>query len=107
MNTEKIVSEGGLLQGTYGDHGFTLEQDVTPFLEQAKLERSISDQNANVRKSGMRKVATVPDIIALELLTKYGIDLHDETVQDDRYIMRKAVLILQRDYPHILSVSKL
>jgi hypothetical protein len=107
MNTEIIVSEDELLKGTYGDHGFTLEQDVTPFLEQAKRERSISDQKANMGFGRMRKVATVPDIIALELLTKYGIDLHDETIQDDKYIMRKALLILQRDYPHILSVSKI
>jgi hypothetical protein len=107
MNTETIVTDDGYLKGTYGDHGFTLSQDVNPFLEQAKRERTASDQRANMGYGSMRKVATIPDIISLELLTKYGIDLHDEAIRDDRYMMRKALQILKRDYPHILSVSKI
>ena len=57
--------------------------------------------------NSMRKVATIPDIVAIEILTKHKIDLHDEETTDNPRTMKRVMQILQSEYPHILSVDRI
>ena len=106
MNDIIKIDEGSL-SGTYGEHGVTLSQDLNPFLEKAKVERNISDERVNMGYGSFRKVATIPDVIALEMLIKHGVDIHDESINDDRNQMKRAMDIINRDYKNLMSVSVL
>ena len=93
---------GGIeYDGHKGDSFWQVEQDETPYLEQAKLDR---DQSKSLKKdTGYKKFATVPDIVAIEIKQKYGIDIHDNRVSTDKAEMAKFMLIFKRDYPHLMA----
>ena len=46
-----------------GEHAWSVTQDVKPFLEQAKIDRELQKTGSN----GMKKFATVPDIVAIDI----------------------------------------
>ena len=95
-----------IVNGAFGTNGFQVEQDVSPFLKQAAIERSMSDARVG-KYNRMRKVATIPDIVAIEILTNHKIDLHDDETSKNPHTMKKVMRILQSEYPHILSVSRI
>ena len=72
--------------------------DVQQFKDQAKLER---DRQAyfGKSKSSYRKMATIPDIIAIKINQDHGIDLHDR----DR--IKKLRYILTTEYPDLMINS--
>ena len=82
------------------DITWQIYQDEKPFLEQAK-----QDREANKKKTdkGYKKFATIPDIVAIEVLHKYGIDVHDPTFMHDQDKKAKFMTIIRTDYPHLLS----
>lgn len=82
-----------------GESRWQIYQDEKPFLEQAKLERE-ADHKKDV---GYRKFATIPDIVAIEILQNHGIDLHDPDTMQDKNLMSKFRGIIKRDYPYLLS----
>ena len=61
---------------------WTAEQDVTHFKEHVNLERQ-KQEYYGVTNKGYRKMATIPDIVAMDINEKYGIDLHDPTFMQD------------------------
>ena len=74
-------------------------QDEKPFLEQAKLERE-QQQKADV---GYKKFATIPDIVAIEIKEKHGIDIHAPETIGDKTEMAKFMVIVKQEYPYLLS----
>jgi hypothetical protein len=76
-------------------------QDVTQFIEAVKLDR---DKEAYFGKSkmGYRKMATIPDIVAIKIHEDYGINLHDQTFMHDSDKMNKLKTILKLEYPHLI-----
>jgi len=97
----------GSLQGTFeyesgsgtGESIWTVQQDEKPFLEQAKKDRDIG-QKKNV---GYKKFATIPDIVAIDILNKYGIDIHEPETMLDRDKMQKFKNIIKTEYKYLLS----
>lgn len=97
----------GTLQGTFeydsgkatGESQWQIYQDEKPFLEQAKREREAGQKS----DTGYRKFATIPDIVAIEIMQKYHIDIHDPETMGDRAQMSKFRAIIKRDYPYLLS----
>lgn len=97
----------GSLQGTFeydsgqatGESRWQVYQDEKPFLEQAKMDR---DQDQR-KDTGYRKFATIPDIVALEILQNHGIDLHDPNTMQDRALMNKFRSIIKSEYKYLLS----
>jgi len=75
-------------------------QDERPYLEQAKLDR---EQTTKKTDKGYKKFATIPDIVAIEILQKYGIDVHDAEFMHDIDKKAKFMTIIKTDYPHLLS----
>jgi hypothetical protein len=104
---QELEFKDDLVNGRFGTNGFEFEQDVSTFLAQAKMDRDVNDQNVNKKVGRMRKVATIPDIVAIEILTNHHLDLHDTNISGDPVQMKKVMRILQTEYPHILSVSRI
>jgi hypothetical protein len=97
----------GTLKGSFeydsgsatGESRWQVYQDEKPFLEQAKMERDLNDR----KDTGYRKFATIPDIVALEILQNHGIDLHDPNTMQDRNLMNKFRAIIKSEYKYLLS----
>ena len=96
---------GGTLKGSIeydgavGDSYWRLEQDETPFLEQAKRDREATQK----KDVGYKKACTIPDIVAIEILEKYGIDIHADSFMHDSDSVRRVLQIMRTDYPHLMS----
>lgn len=89
----------------YDRHGsvdtttWQIYQDEKPFLEEAKREQEAGSKD-NIM--GAKKFATIPDIVAIEVLQKYGIDIHDPRIMSDRAEMMRFKKIIMMDYPHLV-----
>ena len=90
------------------DAGFDLNtgqwqamQDVDPYLKHVKLEREKQGCFGKT-KHGYRKMATIPDIVAIKINEDHGIDLHSQTFMNDRDKVKKLRYILQTEYPDLL-----
>ena len=83
-----------------GEHTWSVTQDVTPFLEQAKQDRETLGTGSN----GMKKFATIPDIVAIDIKDKWGLDLHAPEFMSDKDSLAKLMLIVRQEYPYLLSV---
>ena len=74
-----------------GDSYWQVSQDEKPFLEQAKIDREL-----NTRKDiGYKKFATIPDIVAIDILNKYGIDIHNPDTMQDKTAMTRFKNIIK------------
>lgn len=76
-------------------------QDVAPFLKHSKTLANNTDYKRGGIKSGWYHFATVPNVVLLELKTKYNLD---HTVKED---LPKIEKILSRDYKRLLTVDKI
>ena len=97
---------GGTLQGAIeytgdraGESHFQIYQDEKPFIEQAKIDRETMTR----RDTGYKKFATIPDIVAIEVANKYGIDIHDPIQSGDSAVMNKFKKIIKENYAYLLS----
>lgn len=85
---------------TGGVSTWSMTQDVQPFLEAAKYDRETQKKD---KVNGMQKFATVPDVVALDIKQKWGLDLHDPTFMHDKDSLAKLMLIIRQEYPYLLS----
>ena len=100
MDVDKLEHDNMSL--SLRDDKYQFTQDISVFLKQAAQEREISSINRG--KSGsMRKLATIPDIVALEIKANHDIDIHDPETSQNRYMMAKFKTILKSEYPLLLS----
>ena len=106
MSKWKNLHSSTALNGMVGeidirdDHSdWKIWQDERPFLEQAKFDR----ENASMQRGHMKKFATIPDIVAIEIMEKYGIDIHDPNTMNDADKMKKFKYIIQTEYKHLMS----
>ena len=90
------------------DAGFDLQtgewqamQDVDPYLKHVKLERENQDYFGKT-KHGYRKMATIPDIVAIKINEDHGIDLHSQTFMNDKDKVKRLRYILTTEYPDLL-----
>ena len=77
------------------------QQDVTQYKEQAKKDREEQDYYG-IRRDGYRKLATIPDIVAIEILQNYGLDLHHPAFMSNPANLTKLKKILQSEYRDLL-----
>lgn len=98
----------GSLHGTFeyesgtvgGEAVWSMTQDVTPFLEQAKIDRETQKRD---KVNGMQKFCTVPDVVAMDIKMKWGLDLHDPLFMHDKDSLAKLMTIIRQEYPYLLS----
>ena len=79
--------------------GFDLEsgdweatQNITQYKEQAKEDRDRQEYFGKT-KGGYRKMATIPDIVAIKILQDHHLDLHDPSFMGDPNNLKKLKLI--------------
>ena len=78
------------------------KQEIDQYREQVKFDRDKEKYFGKQNKSGFRKMATIPDIVAIKINEDHGIDLHSTTFMQDRDKMKKLKYILQTEYPDLL-----
>ena len=102
-NNTKQLTSGGTLTGGIAYEGkesfWQIKQDEQPFLDQAKMDR---EQTQIQTKMNHKKFATIPDIVAIEIAEKHGIDIHDPTIFADREKMNRFKQIVMRDYAYLV-----
>ena len=97
----------GNLQGkveygeNYGDIRYSVEQDVSRILEEVKRDKELLNSGGK-KQMGWRKAFTIPDIVAIEILEKYDLDVHDPTFFHDQHKLAKLKRVIQTDYPYLL-----
>ena len=101
METKHVIGTGATLTGGLNEEtkDWKVYQDEKPFIEQARLDRDAVAK----RDVGYKKACTIPDIVAIEILSKYGIDVHSETFMSDRDTVRKVINIIKTEYPYLMS----
>ena len=91
-------------QGRY-DHDvdgvhFEVKQDVTDILKEVERDKHLNSLGR--RPDGWRKAFTIPDVVAIEMLTNHGFDVHDPLFMHDPANMKKLKYVMRTEYPHLL-----
>ncbi len=93
---------GGALSGIIGFEDTkvhkSVAQDIKPILDEVKEDRAAGFN----RKANYRKFASIPDVVAIEIATKYGINIHNDETIKDKSEMKKFKNIIIREYPYLL-----
>lgn len=76
---------------------FKLEQDVGAYKAYAEKQRELDSFASNGRT--YRSYAIIPDIVAIDMLTKYGMDIHAPDFMDNPANLRKLKQVIETDYP--------
>ena len=96
---------GNTLKGEiqYDNHGSTwkIEQNVDEFKEQAKRDREAGDG-----KHHIKKMYSIPEVVAIEIKKNYGIDVFAPTFMHDAEQKMRVHLIIQQEYPYLMSTDK-
>ena len=90
-----------LLNAINNDKKFTVNQDVSAYLKYAKESRD--NQAAMGDSSHYRSFAIIPDIVALEILTNHGINLHESEFMSNKEDVAKLKRIIKSEYPQLLT----
>ena len=77
-------------------------QNIQQYVDGAKEDRDKEAYFGRTKYKGFRKMATIPDIVALKINEDYGIDLHDQAFMRDTDKMKKLKVILKQEYPHLI-----
>jgi len=83
------------------EKNFRLEQDVSAYKDYA-AESRLQDEHAHSKRQ-YRSFAIIPDIVAIDILAKYGIDIHDPLTMKDTALMKRYKNIVMSEYPHLLT----
>jgi len=106
-----VFSSATVDQGKGINAGFDLQsaeweakQDITQYKENAKLDRD-KESYFGKAKSGYRKLATIPDIVALKILQEHKLDLHDQYFMNNPANLTKLKRILLSEYRDLVVNS--
>ena len=83
------------------EKNFRLSQNVEAYREYAKEQRLL-DEGAKATRN-YRSFAIIPDIVAIDILTKYGIDIHAPDFMHQPELVRKFKQIVISEYPALLT----
>ena len=94
-------------RGEY-DHGidgvhYEVKQDVTDILKEVERDRDLLAHGR--RADGWRKAFTIPDVVAIEILSNHGLDVHDPMFMHDRDKMNRLKYIMRTEYKHLLIAT--
>jgi len=77
------------------------EQDISDYLDYAHNMRTKSASLFANQKQKYRSFAIIPDIIAIDIMNKYNVDVGDPN--NDTQTLAKIRNIIIRDYPKLLT----
>jgi hypothetical protein len=76
-------------------------QDISDYKRAAKLQRD-KEAYFGRSKTGYRKMATIPDIVAIKILEDHKLDLHDPAFMQDANNLKLLKKILISEYPDLV-----
>lgn len=79
---------------------FKATQDHRAFVEAAKQDREMA---GSMKDTGYKKACTIPDIVAIEINYKYGLNIHDPMFMHDKDAVVKLMKIIRSEYPYLMS----
>jgi hypothetical protein len=97
VEAKKDIHAGFDLQS--GD--WEAKQDITQYKETAKLQRE-KEAYYGRSKGNYRKMATIPDIVAIKILQDHHLDLHDPNFMQDSNNLKKLKTILMSEYSDLV-----
>tara|TARA_R110000737_G_scaffold86001_1_gene118519 strand:- start:700 stop:1035 length:336 start_codon:yes stop_codon:yes gene_type:complete len=80
---------------------FTLSQDINAYRQYAKESRDLYE--VAKKKSHYRSFAIIPDIVAIDILTKYQIDINASDFMSDKALVARLKRIIISEYPDLLT----
>tara|TARA_B110000908_G_scaffold6631_1_gene8336 strand:- start:52 stop:375 length:324 start_codon:yes stop_codon:yes gene_type:complete len=80
---------------------FSLSQDTSAYIDYAKESRDSYEQNNGGKN--YRSFAIIPDIVAIDILTKYKIDINASDFMGDQQKVNKLKQIIISEYPALLT----
>lgn len=83
---------------------FRLEQNVEAYKEYAAQQRELDTLSHSGKQ--YRSFAILPDIVCIDILTKYGLDVHSPDFMNHPANLRKLKQIVDTDYP-LLKTSNI
>ncbi len=83
---------------------YQLEQDIQAYKDYAAQQRQQDSFISGNRQ--YRSFAIIPDIVAIDILNKYGMDVHSPEFMSDPAQLRKLKQIIESDYP-LLKTSNI
>lgn len=91
----------GKIQYEGSDYNWGIQQDINPYLKQAEEDRQLGDGNKHYTK-----MYSIPEIVAIEIKEKWGIDVFSPEFMHDKEMKAKVHVIVQQHYPKLLSTDK-
>jgi len=90
---------GGRTNGETGQYSFS--QDISDYVDYAESSRARSRDMFHNQKTNYRSFAIIPDIVALDIFTKYGVDVNaSDNGQEELQQIRKIII---NNYPALLT----
>jgi hypothetical protein len=83
---------------------YELEQDIQAYKDYAAEQRQQSTITSGSKQ--YKSFAIIPDIVAIDILTKYKMDIHSPEFMNDPAQLRRLKQIIESDYP-LLKTSNI
>jgi hypothetical protein len=80
---------------------FRLEQDIQAYKDFAAESREANQYFGGSKQ--YRSFCIIPDIVAIDILTKYQIDIHSAQFMDNPALIKKVKQIIKTEYPELLT----
>ena len=82
---------------------FQLNQDVQAYKDHAALSREKDKYLEGSRKATYRPFCIIPDIVAIDIRTRYGIDIHAPEFMHDQSQKFRFAHIMRTEFPELLT----
>lgn len=89
----------GMTVETNGEQ-LRINQDADPYRDYAHRSRQIHSDTGGTR---YRSFAIIPDIVALDILAKHGINVHASDFMSDINEVNKLKQIIRSEFPDLLT----
>ncbi len=99
LNSKDNSLSTGLSYDKGGDLNWEIHQNETPYIDEVKRNVEAGTKKTHM---GHKKFATVPDIVAIEILQKHRLDLHDPMFMENPINMTRLKKIIMTEYPYLV-----
>ena len=100
-----FLFKGGFMKSINYDYSqagkYKAEQDVSAYLDYAQKSRAMGRSAFDNKRTSYRSLAIVPDIVAVDILNRFGLDIHSS--ENDQSVLTKISEIIKTHYPNLLT----
>lgn len=82
---------------------FRVEQDIQHYKDYASGMREKDRYLSGARSTNYRPFCIIPDVVAIDLKLKYGIDIHAPEFMSDQPTKMRFAQIMRTEYPELLT----